>query len=487
MTIRLARCTAAPTFETMFFLNAPPGKLLVAAGASLFLFSHTCAETVSSVALDVGKPGKTIPRDYMGLSREWRHFPFVNDGKPDKVHPKYLQLIRNLSSFEGQDLSFRIGGATADKSKHVPDEGRWDQLNQVFEVSKAPMIFNVNLASSDPELTRNWIRKAKKEMPAEAIAGFEVGNEPDGWQGKHRPEDWTIDDYQEEFAAMRAAIFPSEVDSVIGPGWARGLPAEVVEEMVRRNPGAISMFTGHLYSFAPDNGKKPEKLLRDIGIQETIEQLSPGIAAAQKAGIACRIGECGSAWAGGVDGFSDTFAAAIWKLDFSFSLAELGLDGLNFHSVGTNAYSAIKDDTDTRKYTTKSVIPMPSYYAMLLFMETAQRGARFIPVKGKIAESTKIWAVIDSEGTRRLLILNKDLEESASITVAVGAEDKATLKRLESPSLTAETGIRLGGQTYDGSKDGKPIGDLVVENLKASDAKVKVTLAPVSVALLTLD
>lgn len=130
---------------------------------------------------------------------------------------------------------------------------------------------------------------------------------------------------------------------------------------------------------------------------------------------------------------------------------------------------------------------MPSYYAMLLFVETAQRGARFIPVKGEIAENTKMWAFVDSEGTRRLLILNKDLEEASTISVSVGAEDKATLKRLESPSLTAEIGIRLGGQTFDGSKDGKPIGDEVVENIKVSDGKVKMTLAPVSAALLTLD
>lgn len=281
-----------------------------------FVFASSSDAAELSVTLDAGKPGKTIPVDYMGLSREWRHFPFVNDGKSDKVHPKYLRLVSNLSSFDGQNISFRIGGATADKARNVPDEGRWDQLNQVFEVSKAPMIFNVNLASGDPELTRDWIRKAKKEMPAEAIVGFEVGNEPDGWQGKHRAEDWTMDDYQEEFAAMRAEIVPSEVDKVIGPGWARGLPADVVEEMARRNPGAISMFTGHQYSFAPDNGKQPAKLLRDIGIEEAVEHLSPGIAAAKKAGIPCRIAECGSAWAGGVEGFSDTFAAALWTFPF---------------------------------------------------------------------------------------------------------------------------------------------------------------------------
>ena len=464
-----------------------PFRFLTAAGAGLFLLNPLSAETETTVTLDAANPGRTIPSDYMGLSREWRHFPFVNDGKPDKVHPKYLQLIRNLSVYEGQKISFRIGGATADQSRGVPDEGRWEQLKEVYAVSQSPMIFNVNLAAGKPKLTKEWIRKAKKEMPEGAIQGFEVGNEPDGWQGKHRKEDWTIADYQDEFAKMRAEIVPSEVDKVIGPGWARGLPADVVEEMEKRNPGLISMFTGHLYSFAPDNGKKPAKLLRDIGIEETLEQLSPGIEAAKKTGALCRIAECGSAWAGGVDGFSDTFAAAIWTLDFSFSLAEIGLDGVNFHSVGTNAYSAIKDDTDTRKYTTKSVIPMPNYYAMLLFVETAQRGARFIPVEGKIAENTKMWAVVDSKGTRRLLILNKDLEEAASISVDVKKGTKATLKRLESPSLIAETGIRLGGQTFDESKDGKPLGEAVVEKLKVTDGMVKMTLPPVSVALLTLD
>ena len=134
--------------------------------------------------LDAAHPGREIPKSFAGFSREWRRFPFAQDGKADVVHPKYLQLLRNLCAFNEEALSIRIGGASADGMKEPPDDDRWKQIAQVYEATQTPLILTLNLAKSDAELCKAWIRRAKAHLPEKAIRGFELGNEPDGWFGR---------------------------------------------------------------------------------------------------------------------------------------------------------------------------------------------------------------------------------------------------------------------------------------------------------------
>ena len=437
--------------------------------------------------LDAARPGREIPKSFAGFSREWRRFPFAQDGKADVVHPKYLQLLRNLCAFNDEALSIRIGGASADGMKEPPDDDRWKQIAQVYEATQTPLILTLNLAKGDAELCREWIRRAKTHLPEKAIRGFELGNEPDGWFGRHRPKDYKWETYFDEFAAMRAALVPAEVKSVIGPAWAHGLPPDIAEVMLKKNPGAISMLTGHAYSFSPQVGVHPEKILIDSGIQKTIDFLSPGIKAAHDAGLPFRLDEAGSAWGGGVAGFSDSFGASLWIIDFCLSLANAGLDGVNFHGGGKGHYSAIQDDSDDKKFITRSITPKATYYGLLLFAEAAAHHARFIPVTSEAVTHVKMWATLDAHGTRRVVIINKNLDRPAQLTIKAGDAKRATLKRLEAPSLAATDGIRFGGQTFDGSPDGRPLGEPKVESLTASDGSITFVQAAASAVLLMLD
>lgn len=452
-----------------------------------FRITKSGAEETPSIvkidaSLDLTKPGNAVPTDFAGLSREWRRFPAPALDQLDKVHPTYRQLLRNL-----RGLGIRIGGASADGMKAPPDVERLKQLAQVHAAVEAPMIITINLAHNDVELCKAWIQRVKENLPQDAVRGFELGNEPDGWFGRHKPKDYKWETYFEEFAAMRAQLVPSVIPALIGPSWAHGLPPDIAAVMMEKNPGSISMLTGHAYAFPPTVGREVFRLLREDPIQKSIEFLAPGIEAAKKAGVPFRLDEAGSAWGGGARGFSDSFAAALWILDFQLSLAQAGLAGINFHGGGKGHYSAIQDDTDDKKPVPTWIRAMPTYYGLLVFQETTAHGARLIPVKSDASKSVKLWATQDAKGTVRVLAINKDLGTPADVSIQLDKPGVATLKRLEAPAIAVSEGVRWAGQTFDDTPDGKPVGELKLEQVRPQNGKFSFRVGPVSAALLTVE
>ena len=208
-----------------------------------------------------------------------------------------------------------------------------------------------------------------------------------------------------------------------------------------------------------------------------------GTQLAHAAGLKLRLGECGSAWGGGIAGFSDTFAAALWTTDFMFELVAAGVDGVNFHGGGTSHYSAIRDVVQPGHSQIEVCAP---YYGLLLFAEAAAHDARLLPVKiGDKKTSVKCWATRDRDGVVRVVLFNRHASASAQVNIE-SAGKSADVKRLTAPALDATRGIRFAGQTFDDSKDGNPLGALQVEKISRQETGFQITLAPASAALLTI-
>jgi hypothetical protein len=441
----------------------------------------TASDVLNVLArIDTTKPGLRIPSDFAGLSREWRRFPAPSMQQLDQVHPTYLQLLRNL-----RGISIRVGGASADGMKSPPDVERLKQLAQVQNAVQSPMILTVNLAHNDVELCKAWIARVREHLPAEAIRGFELGNEPDGWFGRHKPKDYQWDTYFDEFAAMRAKLVPSIVPGVTGPSWAHGLPPDIAAIMVKRNPGTLTMLTGHAYAFAPSVGREVFRLLRREPIQQTLDFLKPGIDAVNAAGLPFRLDEAGSAWGGGARGFSDSFASALWMLDLNLTLAQAGLAGINFHGGGKGHYSAIQDDSDDKNAVPSFIRAMPTYYALLVFQEMIANGAQLLRVKADESSNVRLWAVRDASDHVRVLAINKAMS-AADVTLDLSKSGHVTLKRLEAPAIAVSEGVRWAGQTFDDTKDGKPVGELKIESPKMFDGRVTFRAAATSAVLLEL-
>lgn len=428
--------------------------------------------------IDSTKPGLRIPSDFAGLSREWRRFPAPSMERLDTLHPVYAQLLRNL-----RGIGIRIGGASADGMKAPPDVERLKQLAQAYDAVRSPMVLTINLAHNDFDLCQSWIARVREHLPAAAIRGFELGNEPDGWFGRHKPKDYQWDTYFDEFAAMRAKLVPAVIPSVIGPSWAHGLPPDIAAIMVKKNPGTISMLTGHAYAFAPSVGREVFRLLRNDPIQQTLDFLKPGIDAAKQAGLPFRLDEAGSAWGGGASGFSDSFASALWMLDLNFTLAQAGLAGINYHGGGRGHYSAIQDDTDDKKPVPTFIRAMPTYYALLVFQEMIANEAQLLPVTADASSNVKLWAVRDASDHVRVLVINKAMSP-ADVTLHVSKSGDATLKRLEAPAIAVSEGLRWAGQTFDDTKDGKPMGELKIESSAIRDGRLAFRVAGTSAVVI---
>jgi len=199
-----------------------------------------------------------------------------------------------------------------------------------------------------------------------------------------------------------------------------------------------------------------------------------------QAGLPFRLDEAGSAWGGGARGFSDSFASALWMLELNFTPVQAGLAGINFHGGGKGHYSAIQDDTDDKKPVPTFVRAMPTYYALLVFQEMIANDAQLLPVTVDSPANVKVWAVRDAKGQMRVLAINKDLMESIDLTLQSGRKGNATLKRLAAPAIAVSEGLRYAGQTFDESKDGKPVGELKVETPAMRDGAIHFHITPAS-------
>lgn len=437
-----------------------------------------------SATIDVQHPTTAIPESFMGLSREWRVFVAPDEGPASAVHPAYLRLLENLCAFNDKPLCIRVGGNSADGIRESPSADRWKQIGEIFKATRTPVIINLNLQREDAELDKAMVSDALKYLPKEAIMTFELGNEPDGWAGRYRPKEYTFEQYLPVFNRIAKQLVPALTPGLAGPAYAHAAPPQVIKDFLAAEPGLINLVTVHSYRFDPKSNPKPERLLDDRDSHGYAARLVDGIRAAHDAGLPIRLTESGSAWSGGVAGFSDTFAASLWTLDVFFEFAKAGLDGIHPHGGGLGHYTPIREDVD--KQTKKAIITAAApYYGMLVFAEATAHGARFLPVATEGDNKTKIWATLDRTGTTRVVIINRNLNEEAEVEVRLQGSG-ASIKTLRAPMLTSTDGISFAGQTYDGSADGRPVGTLEQPTVKAENGVLRLQVKPVSAVLATI-
>jgi hypothetical protein len=106
------------------------------------------------------------------------------------------------------------------------------------------------------------------------------------------------------------------------------------------------------------------------------------VAAAAGYGIPFRVTEANSVALGGQAGVSDTLAAALWLLDYSFELAAAGGIGVNWMVSYCRPYSPIIDGCSTcdcgASNSTRANAP---YMGMLAFVTAVGAGARVWEVR----------------------------------------------------------------------------------------------------------
>jgi hypothetical protein len=192
--------------------------------------------------------------------------------------------------------------------------------------------------------------------------------------------------------------------------------------------------------------------------------------------LGARITECASYSAGGVVDVSDAYGAALWSLDFMFTVALNGGQGINFHGGGQSPYSPIVDNG------ANVTAVGPEFYGLKMFSLIPP--GNVIPATVTLASNinSTAYGVRQTDGAISAVLNNKEPSVAAAVSVNLGPYvSGAQLIELNGPALNSTGGFTLGGATIN--PDGSWAGG-VQEVLSATNGQLTLVVPPLSAYLL---
>src|SRR3984957_1244009 len=380
-----------------------------------------------------------IPADFMGLGYE---VSAVSErGLFSAANHTYVQLVRTLSPAG----VIRIGGNTSDyaswsadgpavsspKTTVVDRRGLID-LAGFLRVTGWRLIWGFNLG-------RGTVDQAVDEAVAvassvgDSLLAFEIGNEPDLFPGVHRPANYSYADYYAEYRRFKKAIRDKLPNAPFaGPDVI--IHADWLEQFAATDAADIKLLTHHYYAEGP-----PDNPSSTIQTLLTPNGILPGLlgrldAASRSARVPYRICETNSCFGGGKPGVSDTMAAALWGLDFMFTLAQFNASGVNMET-GVNHLGFLSYYTPIGLDSARRFVATPLYYGMLAF-RLASQGERVKLALDPAGLNITAYAVRSDRGDIWLTLVNKEATRDAHVHVTCPGTATASVLRLTAPSLS---------------------------------------------------
>jgi autotransporter-associated beta strand protein len=390
----------------------------------------------------------------------------------------------------------RVGGNSVDRSC-------WNGLSNQTPVTAAEVdafagfvkalptnwhvIYGINMSSNTPA---NCAAEAAYVANAlgSSLLGFEIGNEPDLYHSNGiRPTTYTFAQFLSQWQALAAGItsaVPGWAITNAGNGWTFTGPASAGNTQTYTVPFAkneasvISLVTQHYYRA---NGQDPSSTLAlllqpDPGLPITVSNI---VAAATAANLPMgfRMDECGSYYNGGAPNVSDAYGTALWALDFMFTIALNGGQGINFHGGGNGTgYTPIADNGTT------VVQARPEFYGLKMFSLVPQ--GNVIPAAVSLASNINFTAygVRQTNGAISAVLVNKDTNDFVQLTINLGPNViAAQVIELTGPTLNSTNGYTIGGAPINA--DGSWAGG-VQSVISATNGQLTVIVPPISAVLL---
>jgi hypothetical protein len=402
--------------------------VLISAGCSAPAASRTSVVTVDESGRTLG----TLPAYYLGLSFESSSIASAGGFDDSGNLPR---LLENL----GPGV-LRFGGNSVDKSDTGPSPAALAAVAKLVRVTRWNVIYSVSLGRFNAGQAGRDARAVKQALGAQ-LSAIACGNEPDdfarnGIRAASFAEAGYLRQAAECISAVRLAVPEARI---AGPDTSH---VNWLARYAAAEKGQISLLTQHLYPLSDCNGPDGTTLTllsRATAAAEN-RKIRTAAAAARTAGVPLRLSETNSASCGGIPGVSDSFASALWAVDYSLIAAQDGASGLNFHGSMTshcNAYSPLCRASGAH-YLTR-----PIYYG-LLFAHLLGTG-RLLPVTVNPAANLTAHAIRTPAGTIRVVIENL-AGQAGNVALHAGiAGGLATVLRLTGPSLGATSGIRIQG------------------------------------------
>jgi hypothetical protein len=363
----------------------------------------------------------------------------------------YVELIRNLST---QGV-IRIGGNTADYASYSPNAAvvsapkstvindvALRQLGSFLDATGWKLIWGLDLGKGS---VADALAEAKavQRIAGSKLLAFEIGNEPDLFSHeKHRSlnygyEDW-LADYRRYKTALREQLpgIPFAGPDVAGKtDWVTRFGSDEGKDIV--------LLTHHYYREGQNPTSTIQKLLgADPKLGPQLETLRT---ASRSCGAPYRICEVNSFSGGGRPGVSDTMAAALWALDYMFTLATYGCSGVNMET-GVNQLDFISSYSPIAEDERGNLSAKPEYYGMLAF-QLGGKGELLRTETDPSSSVIKAYAAREGGGTLTLTVINKSESAVSSEVTIVGLSrsGQASVIRLTAPAIDAKTDVTLGG------------------------------------------
>ena len=421
-------------------------------------------------------PGITIPTafDGIGLSVD-------NICTPLAILKRYsagIQLFKNLGSG-----ILRLEGDT----NNVPHGTTWNptgtpvctancavitesEVNDIAAVSRA---INWKVIWGESIVDRpiaNVAAEAAYVVPTlgSNLLTFELGNEPDLY-GESYPT------FKRRWDAAETAI-TRQVPSARMSGDAGCCNLTWLSRFLDDEGTKVNLATYHLYPMGDSHGSQTlTKLLSSAEMGATAAEVDAIVSVARQHTLALQIDESSDTANNGTPGVSDVYASSLWTLDYLFTAVEHGACGVNLYEGGY--YEPIH-------FTSSGFTIKPKYFGMLAFHYAAAHG-KIVPIKLKSSSNIAGHAVLRSDGKLRVVLINKDELNTATVQINTTLSyTKATAIRLTAPSVSATTGVTLGGSSVASDGAWNPS---IIETVPTDGSLSRVTIPAASAIIITYE
>ncbi|OAA77717.1 glycoside hydrolase family 79 [Akanthomyces lecanii RCEF 1005] len=435
---------------------------------------------------------------FVSLSIELIGFPDWA-GSRSNANEYSNNLINGLVSAQGSPMVVRVGGNSADRAIYdetltAPtaascpnaDPGAYQCIGPKFFDSYGAFpqgtlySHNFNVATWNSSGFRTL--EATVPLACNALRGhlalFEIGNEPDLYNGKRRDSDYNVHDYLADwtnttgrFESYLQAACPDMVKtlqymfpSVSSPGSRLRVPDMYKAAAAGDSLKHVTQVSVHNYMAG---ATQPGVTLQATLMNHTAVARSIAGHVAYARSISATdadyvIGEHNSLYGGGAVGLSDIFGAALWGMDFSLQAASTGIiKRVHFHqSIGSPyaAWAPISPQQQTK----------PPYYGKLAAGTFLANSSSALQVKtldlGGRADLDSGYAAYVEGRLERIAILNLREYDSGSgksrgkkeYAVKVEPSSHWTVKRLSASGARDKTGVTFNGFAYEAETMGKP-------------------------------
>lgn len=409
------------------------------------------AEPPVTVTVGARTSGAAIPANFVGLSFGMKSLPrarFFN-----ATNAQLITLFQNLGIHH-----LRLGGTTVEwpAETPIPNESEIDNL---FAFAQAAGVRNVicslRLLESDParqySATNAAIAKYIWAHYRPWLDCFAIGNEPD--VKRVFDHDLTITNFTTYLEKWRA--FADAVTNAVPEAKFAGPDAGSANVYwtthfadAEKDSGMISAVTEHFYVGGKGRGVEPTQGIDAMLSSDWVEacqNLYDKVAMPVSSdGLPFRFTEANDHYSGGVRDASDTFAGALWALDFLHWWAAHGASGVDFHNTQWVVNDVITPDSDGRLKIN------PKGYGIKAFDLGGHGAAEAVTMSNPEKLNITAYAV-SGAGDLFVTIINKEHGAGArGAAVTIVSDEPA--RNVEAIFLTApnggvsaKIGVTLGG------------------------------------------